>query len=113
MKPPRLLSRADYQHSRGLEFIASFVSGNTRASILLGFLGKMVFLRSGELVTRRGWPNASVSWTSTASPASYPGPRSEASSAILWPWSSPCHAAEKDALRGLRAGLPHLLRQAA
>src|SRR5947209_6395566 len=29
MKPPRLLSRADYQHNRDLEFIASFVSGNT------------------------------------------------------------------------------------
>ena len=77
------------------------------------FPGKLAFLCLGELVTMPGWPNSSDSGTSTASPASSPGPRSEASSATPGPSSSPCSAAEKNALRGLRAGLPHLLRQAA
>src|SRR6476646_11193677 len=83
------------------------------ASFPLVFQAKLAFRRLGKLVTMREWPSSSDSRTSTASPASSPGPSSGASSATPWPWSSPSSAAEKNALRGLRTRLPHLLRQAA
>src|ERR1700730_14542405 len=76
------------------------------------FLAKLPFHCLGELVTMRGWPKSNDFKTSTASPASYPVPRFEASSGIPAPSSSPSTGAEKNALPGLRASLPHLLRQA-
>ena len=49
--------------------------GSLNARFSLFFRRNLAFLWPGELVTMRGWQNSSDSWTSTASPASSPGPR--------------------------------------
>src|SRR5581483_2455665 len=77
------------------------------------FPAKLAFLRFRKLVTISECQNASDSWTSTGSPASFPSPRSGASSATLWPSLSPCNGVEKNALWSLRTSFPHLLRQTA
>src|SRR5262249_650489 len=79
---------------------------------LPGFWANLGCRCIGKLVTMREWQNTNDFWTSTASLALSPCPRSKASSVILWPWSSLSAAAEKNALWRLRTSLPHLLRQA-
>src|SRR5262245_44100409 len=81
-----------------------------RVTEALDFLGWTPFPHRRKLVTMRGWANSSDSRTSTGSPDSTPGPRSGVSSAIPGRWSSHCTAAEKNALRGLRARVPFVLR---
>ena len=69
-----------------------------------------LFPRRRKLVTMSGWVNSGDSRMSTSFPASPHWPKSGAFSATPGPWSSRSVAAEKNALRGLRASLSHLLR---
>src|SRR3954447_4445700 len=66
-----------------------------------------------KLVTMSGWENSSDSRISTGSPASSHWPEFAVSSVTRGQWSSRSAAAEKNAPRGVRARISHLLRPTA
>ena len=78
----------------------------------LFFRGGKTFLQHRKSVTMREWENSSVSKTSTSFRNSCRRPKCEVFSATPTPWSSRSAAVEKNALRGVRADLSHLLRSA-
>ena len=67
--------------------------------------GGTPFLRGGELVTMSGWAKPGDSMMSTVSLASSPWLECMASSVTRRPWSSRSAGAEKNALRGVWAGV--------
>src|SRR5205823_12866840 len=66
-----------------------------------------------KLVTISGWEKSDDSRMYTASPASSHWPAFGVSSVTRGRWSSRSAAAEKNALRGVRARISHLLRPTA
>src|SRR5258707_5762924 len=76
------------------------------------FQKKRAFPSGGIFVMLYRWQNSSDSMTCTASLASFPSLGFGVSLVIRWQWLSRSTADEKNGLRGLRASVSDLLRQA-